>query len=231
MAARLYPSTNKEANNISKDAIPQYWEMLTEDEKKEYRAMHQEFVNGAGKKNRNNRVDSFDYVLEIIKKYTERGDERDWRRFLVCGVCWLDNAIAINTRQLRILISKCKSSINGSLLKMGYSTNTSHSESWKVLYPKIPFLKDHFTELRQWTIRFKSDSIINPKGDIIDKTQHFPSKSPLLNLAVMQEYKPEKVPERPKTPVSLVEIPEREVHTPCIPLKFRSKMVRVQTSV
>ena len=101
--------------------------------------------------------ETLEEMLSAIRVFAERGDENDWRRYLVCGICWLDNAIAINTRQLRLLLSKCKSSINGSLQKMGYITSTANMESRKILIPKIPLLKDNFNELRQWTIRCKND--------------------------------------------------------------------------
>ena len=138
------------------DTTPQYWDLLSEQDKAQYTQLKLDFSAGSTKRVRNSRLETFDGILDTIRTFAERGDDNDWRRFLVCGVCWLDNAIAINTRQLRLLVSKCKSSINGSLQKMGYTTNMSHSESWKILFPHIPLLKDHFSELRQWTIRYKT---------------------------------------------------------------------------
>ena len=139
------------SNSIQK--YPDYWELLSEQDKNEYQALKVTFNTGSIKRNRGHRIETFDGILGAIHQYAEKGQDTDWRRFLVCGVCWIENAIAINTRQLRILISKCKSSINGSLQKLGYYTNTSHSESWKILFSRIPLLKDNYPEIRQWTIR------------------------------------------------------------------------------
>jgi hypothetical protein len=135
------------------ESVPQYWELLSDADKTTYLQLKHDFTEAGLKRGRNTRLETFDGILDTIRHFAERSDENDWRRFLVCGVCWLDNGIAINTRQLRILLSKCKSSINGSLQKMGYTTSASHSESWKILFRHIPLLKDHFSELRQWTIR------------------------------------------------------------------------------
>ena len=224
MAARAIPNSPKDLNINSKPDMPQYWHMLNEEEKLEFKNMQNDFINGSAKKTRNNRTDSFEYILDRIKKFTERGDNRDWERYLVCGVCWLDNAIAINTRQLRILVSKCKSSINGSLQKMGFSTNTSHSESWKILFPKIPFLKEHFNELRQWTIRFKN--ALPSKSSIGEM-----SKPPIPQGTFIQRPQLNEMPIRPASPVDLVNgNNERNIHTPCWPLKFRSKMVKVHNT-
>jgi len=136
-------------------SIPKYFFLLSEQDKNGYNSLRLSFNPVKVGKNKNKNNDSLESMLLAIRMYAERFDENDWRRYLVCGVCWLENAIAINTRQLRILISKCKSSINGSLQRIGYFTKTSHAESWKVLFPKIPLLKDNFHELRQWTIRYK----------------------------------------------------------------------------
>jgi hypothetical protein len=138
------------------ESDPRSWELLSEADKAAYLKLKQDFNEAGLRHNRNTRLEQFDGILEAIRQFAERRDGDDWRRFLVCGVCWIENGIAINTRQLRILLGKCKSSINGSLQKMGYTTNASHSQSWKILFRCIPLLKDRFSELRQWTIRYKT---------------------------------------------------------------------------
>lgn len=137
------------------EKLPQYFDLLSDKDKSEYRNLRLAFNADSLRRNRGKRVETFDGILEMIRQFAEKGDDNDWKRCLVCGVCWMDPAIAINTRQLRLLIAKCKSSINGSLQKMGFSTNPSHSESWKILFSRIPLLKDNFTEIRQWTIRYR----------------------------------------------------------------------------
>ncbi|KAH0792219.1 potassium/sodium hyperpolarization-activated cyclic nucleotide-gated channel 1 [Histomonas meleagridis] len=135
--------------------LPKFWELLSEEDQNGYLYLKATFDGYSFKRSRGHRIETFDVILEAVRKYAEQGKSDDWKRFLVCGVCWIDNAIAINTRQFRLLISKCKSSINGSLQKLRYFTNTSHSESWKILFEKIPFLKGNYAEIRQWTIRYR----------------------------------------------------------------------------
>ena len=183
---------------------PQYWELLQEQDKATYLQLRREFTAGTVKRVRNHKLETFDGVLDAIRTFAERGDENDWRRFLVCGVCWMDNAIAINTRQLRLLVSKCKSSINGSLQKIGYTTNMSHTESWKILFPHIPMLKDHFSQLRQWTIRYKG-----------------PPPDPEMNTKRKSEFVIEK-----KRVKDLASAETREQRRPSYPLKFREKLGR-----
>ena len=192
---------------------PQYWDLLQEQDKATYLQLKHEFTAGNVKRVRNNRLETFDGILDAIRSFAERGDENDWRRFLVCGVCWMDNAIAINTRQLRLLVSKCKSSINGSLQKIGYSTNMSHTESWKILFPHIPLLKDHFSQLRQWTIRYKGVPQGQPESDAVSvkKERAYP-----VEQRIVKE-------------VAAVET--REQRRPSYPLKFRAKLDKIAQSV
>ena len=217
---------------------PQYWELLSEEDKNGFMEMQQEFSSGVLKRVRNSRAETFDEILEVIKKYCVKNDENDWKRYLVCGVCWMDSAIAINTRQLRILVCKCKSSINGSLQKMGYSTNMAHSESWKILFPKIPLLKDHFPELRKWTIRYKP-SEVSPQQTIKETVVHQPKKRSSTRQAPPPQPQPAPVIKEEK----LIQIEESSPTTeersignntvpiPSVPLKFRQKMLRLRQAV
>ena len=197
---------------LAQEKEPQYWDLLPEQDKVTYLQLKHDFSAGNIKRVRNSRLETFDGILDTIRNFAERGDENDWRRFLVCGVCWMDNAIAINTRQLRLLVSKCKSSINGSLQKMGYSTNMSHSESWKILFPHIPLLKDHFSELRQWTIRYKGGN----------QTQSDPESKKGTHMKVVG------APVAKDEPV--VESQRQVSRQPSLPLKFRAKMGRMMSA-
>ena len=81
----------------------------------------------------------------------KKNNSNDWKRYLVCGICWINDDVAINTRQLRILLGKSKSTINGAFAKMGYETMPFRNN--EELLEKIPFLRGNFNEKRQWTVR------------------------------------------------------------------------------
>ena len=154
--------------NSTLETLPSFWDLLSEQDKNDYKSLKLTLDANSGKRNRGHRIEAFDNILDAIRRYAERSDENDWKRFLVCGLCWMENMVAINTRQLRLLISKCKSSINGSFQKLGFTTNQSHTESWKFLFDRIPLLKDNFNELRQWTIRCRNPEIKNQSISITD---------------------------------------------------------------
>ena len=132
---------------------PNFFDLLSESDQKDYYELRNSFTAPNCRNRRGKRLETFTETLDSIKSYAVRHQSDDWKRCLVCGVCWLDNSIAINIRQLTILVNKCKSSINGSLHKMGYFSSTSHSDTNNALVTAIPLLNGNFPELRQWTIR------------------------------------------------------------------------------
>lgn len=132
---------------------PKYWSILNDYDKYQYNCLRATLSVNYAKNQRNKRVENFTEILEIIKRFCVRGDGDDWRRFLACGYCCIPSGIAINTRQLKLLVFKCKSSINGSLHKMGLSSNVARAETTNQLLKAIPVLRENVNELRQWTIR------------------------------------------------------------------------------
>ena len=133
--------------------IPNYFEHLNEEDKNEYQKLRILLSDPSCKNRRNKSTKTFEDVVIQIKKFVVRNQEDDWKRSYVCGICWLENGIAINVRQLKILISKCKSSINGSFHRLGYEIIQPGAEYITSLISIFPFLKENFPELRKWTIR------------------------------------------------------------------------------
>lgn len=144
---RVANSTEKKFSN------PQYFDLLSESDKKEYIELRDQLFDPKYKNRRNKSHEAFREVVQSIKKFVVRNDGNDWKRSLVCGIIWLDKSIAINTHQLRLLVDKCKSSINGSFQDLGYKTVPTGADSAKELITKFPFMRNNFAELRQWTIR------------------------------------------------------------------------------
>jgi hypothetical protein len=133
--------------------FPSYWELLTEVDKGNYLTMRQALSSSACKHCRNHTQEMNHEVIGTIQAFVMRNDGDDWKRGLVCGICWLNSAIAVNTRQLRMLISRCKSSINSMFQHIGFSTVPTTNEYATALANFFPLIKDNFAELRQWTIR------------------------------------------------------------------------------
>jgi len=135
---------------------PSFFSLLDAKDKNKYQELRLKFSTPDHKYNRGKRVEVFRTSLEEIQFFCNKGDANDWKRQLVCGLCWNQDFLAINTRQLRLILNKCKSSINGALLKMGYSTLPIKGECCTELIIAIPFIKGNYLEQRQWSVRTKA---------------------------------------------------------------------------
>lgn len=132
---------------------PKFYAMLTTEDQQRYDELRRNLSSRAVRNRRGKRLATFTDIISTVKTFCVRGDADDWKRCLVCGICWLTHGIGINNRQLSILLDKCKSSINGSLHKMGYTTLQSHGDSNDAMKDAIPLLSNNFSELREWTVR------------------------------------------------------------------------------
>lgn len=145
--------TIKQSKASQSQQMPLFWDYLNDQDKEDYLKMRNALSSPACKHRRHHSSELNREIVNTIKNYVIRNDGDDWRRALVSGIVWLPNAIAINTRQLRLLLSKCKSSINALFQNMGYVTIPTTNDYSSSLVSVFPILKDNFNELRKWTIR------------------------------------------------------------------------------
>lgn len=175
----IYLPNQEEASNVQCNTFIQ---LLSPSDRIKYEELKQKVGSPENRYNRNKRIQTFTEIIESIRQFCIKNDDDDWKRCLVCGICWIPHSssnessplsppeveslndsglykwsinqdLAINTRQLRILIAKSKSTINGALAKMGYESVPTKGSDAEDLIGAIPFLNNHYTEMRQWTIR------------------------------------------------------------------------------
>lgn len=146
---------SKKARNSSLKDL----QILTDQDQETLKQL-QSALSSTGSRNlRGKQLKTFSDMINIIQKFCIRGDAYDWRRCFVCGICWLNNGIAINNRRFGCLLGKCKSSINGSFQQLGYTTAPSRSESYDSIVEAIPILKNDMPSLREWTLRIRNPNI------------------------------------------------------------------------
>jgi hypothetical protein len=102
---------------------------------------------------RNQRVKSFAGALDVIRQFVMRDDSEDSLRGMACGLYWLPDGIAVDVHEVRLLVPRCKSSINGSLHKLGYTHSLARLQCAEVLTKIFPLLRQQTAELRKWSIR------------------------------------------------------------------------------
>lgn len=158
---------------MDENFTPNYFYLLTQDDQFQYRQLQRNLLQATEKRHRNQRLDILLNCIQQIREYCQRGNENDWKRCCVCGVCFLKSGIAINSRQLKFLINKCKSSINGALKLMNYATTFARGDINPEFVDFFPILQGNMKELRQWSVRTpanydQSSELILPQNEDID---------------------------------------------------------------
>lgn len=171
--------------------MPVFWDLLNNADKEAYNKMRIALSSPACKHRRHHSNELNREIVNTIKSFVVRNDADDWKRALVTGIVWLPNAIAINTRQLRLLLSKCKSSINALFQKLGYYTIPTTNDYSSSIISCFPLLKDNFPELRKWTIR-----LISP-----------PDAKSALNQQQQQQMAFQQ-PQQNTQPIQIIQIPQ-----------------------
>lgn len=142
--------------------LPKSFELLSDEDQEEYKALQKRLTSRVWRNNRNRRVDLFTEMISMIQKFCERNTPEDPLRHFVCGVCCFPGGIAVNIRQLRVLIGKCKASINGSLQKLGCCVAPKNTSMSAILCERIPLLRDNYHELREWSVRWLGPATPQP---------------------------------------------------------------------
>jgi hypothetical protein len=87
--------------------------------------------------------------LTSLQSFCICNDESDWICCLVCGIPWLSrDEITVNARNLKTILGKNKSSINGALALMDYVDIPPRIEQITRTSSVIPYHAAHNTELR-----------------------------------------------------------------------------------
>jgi hypothetical protein len=143
-----------EPEDSTEEQIPTFFDRLIPADQASYTTLRLHVSRSGLRYNRFHRLDTLQTIFDEIRLYCLKGDAFDGTRCAICGIAWLPfGDIAINTRQLRILIAKSKSSINGAIAKMNFVTLALKDEEIERLSVAMPLLRGHVKELRQWTIR------------------------------------------------------------------------------
>ena len=170
-------------------SIP-FVDSLSYGDQKQFANLREKVGSSENRYNRNKRIQTFQEMLNQIRQFCERDQDDDWKRYLACGITWLGNDIAINTRQLRLLINKSKSSINGAFAKMHYETVPTKGEDSSALVQKIPYLKGHFVEMRQWTIRRPLSDIKTDSKSFKKAENYIPTKESFSPQPKLPDFEP-----------------------------------------
>lgn len=139
---------------MSSESKPKFWKLLSDEDQITYKKIQDALSQPSLKNKRNTKIDDFTDIIDAIEMYQNHNMQDKWRRCLACGFLKFDGGVAVNTSQLRILVLRCKTSINTSLKGMGYTIISGRASDCEELLNEIPCLKGNPSELRQWTVRY-----------------------------------------------------------------------------
>jgi hypothetical protein len=138
----------------SRPDLPAHFDLLSPADQSGYLSLRQQLSAPENRHARNYRLETLQCQFCKILEFCIRNDADDAARCLVCGLCPLPpDDIAINIRQLTLLLGKHKSTINGALMKMSYQPLRIKGENLGRLAAVFPHLKKQYADLRSWSVR------------------------------------------------------------------------------
>ena len=139
--------------NFDQLCIQPFWSLISSEDRDAFIELHYFFQTSSKLANKDRRLITFYNELSKILSFIERNSEHIEERSILCGVSFQGSLIAVNSRQLKTLICRCKSSINGSFQQLGYSTLRTKSKTHLCILRAFPSLNNFPNLVRQWTIR------------------------------------------------------------------------------
>jgi len=132
---------------------PLYFQMLSDADQTRYAALQRRFSENRTDARKGERFDAFKDRLIMIQNFVQSGDFDDWKRSLVCGIFFFRGFLVVNIQQLRILLGKCKSLINGSLQQLGYCSETGTCALHEEFLSQFPPNMAHKVDMKKWSTR------------------------------------------------------------------------------
>lgn len=124
-----------------------FFESLDCTEQAMFRELRQELIDIINTPNFN-----FELMLQKLEVFCKDADYFSPKKMLVCGICWLEDGIAINICQMKSYLPILKTTIHNHLQMMGYNSSKRDPKMTQEITDKIPFLNNEPIELRSWVV-------------------------------------------------------------------------------
>ena len=107
---------------------PVFWERLPNEDRAEFLRLRNQLHSYQKPTGKDPRVVTFRKELLAVLKFIERDEAHREERSILTGIAFAGPFICVNTRLLKSFLGRCKSSINGSLQMIGYTSPSSNSD-------------------------------------------------------------------------------------------------------
>jgi hypothetical protein len=124
----------------------------------EYLRLVNAFASSEDRNKRNMGMSTFVKHLGMIHTFVCRGDSFDSLRGVVCGIEFGPGSVLINTRQLKKLMFRSKSCMNGCFQRLGYAACRPSRDVESLFAQILPGWGAQLFTSRQWCVRRAVDS-------------------------------------------------------------------------
>jgi hypothetical protein len=135
-----------------------FWGVLSQDDQTEFIKLRARLHRGQQSISKDIRMAAHHRELLMVLSYLERSPENMEVRAIISGILFVGPAVCVNTRQLKLLLGRCKSSINGCFKQLGFVAVRTKVKARNFIAHCLTALKDKQDVIRQWTVRCSSSA-------------------------------------------------------------------------
>ena len=135
-----------------------HWANLTREDQATFMQLHIHFIKQQKEHMKDRKSNTFFNDIMCLLQYIEYTPLRKDDRAICVGVACSGPFMCVNTQQLKIILGRCKSSINNSFQQIGYDTVKTKGKSREAVLSIIPSLITEQNTLRKWTVRCASEN-------------------------------------------------------------------------
>ncbi|OHS94300.1 hypothetical protein TRFO_39489 [Tritrichomonas foetus] len=135
-----------------------HWALLSREDQAAYMQLHLHFIKQQKEHMKDRRNNTFFNDIQCLLKYIEYSPVRKDDRAICIGLACSGPFVCVNTQQIKIILGRCKSSINNSFQQIGYEAIKTKGKSREAVLAIIPSLSAEQNTLRKWTVRCASEA-------------------------------------------------------------------------
>ena len=135
---------------------------LSPEDREYYAALQASFPETSHIPGRDRKTISFRSEVTAIIKFVDRRVEDREIRACATGLVKVGNMLCVNTRQLKKLLHRCKSSINNGLQHLGFTAVKMKPGDDHLISESLPGIAHFPCIARQWTVRSCDVDLLQP---------------------------------------------------------------------
>jgi hypothetical protein len=136
---------------------PDYWDALSTEDKLDFFKLWSSFAHENKAQSRADSPEGGQHALlsdlVAVLRFVNRSSDNVQLRSLTAGIAWNGSVMCVNTRTLKALLCRCKSSVNNIFQRLGYITVKNAQQIRQGLLATLPLLSERPERIRQWTVR------------------------------------------------------------------------------